>query len=127
MEEVGVFTFGLGGFDVSNHTYLLLAVSYGTTMNYFKYVRVDDFVEWHHVFTFETVRPLLCGNFTSNNILTYLSESGVELGVVGEQPELICPIDFARFSYIDYFNTEEGLGIDKRAIVYRNMLKSRWQ
>lgn len=27
VEEVGVFTLGTGGFDVSNHTYLLLAVS----------------------------------------------------------------------------------------------------
>ena len=127
LEEVGAFTFGLGGFDVSNHTYLLLAVSYGHTMNYFKYVRVDDCVEWHHVFTFQTERVILNGNFTSNNILTYLSEEGIELGTVGEQPHLVCKIDFARFNYIDYFNTEEQLGLDKRAVVYRNMLKSRWQ
>lgn len=71
---MGVFTFGLGGFDASNHTYLLLAVSYGQSMNYFKYVRVDDCVEWHHVFNFQMERVALSGNFTSNNILTYLTE-----------------------------------------------------
>lgn len=125
IEEVGVFTLGVGGFDVSNHTYLLLAVSVGSTLNYFKYVRVDDQTEWHHVFTMEMSSFVYSGSFISNNLLIFLTEKGVELGNVGEQTQLVTPIDFEKFGYIDFFNSEENMNINKK-IVYRNALKSRW-
>ena len=44
---------------------------------------------------------------------------------MAEQYELIAKIDYEKFSYIDYFNTEESAGIDKQ-IVYRNMMRSLW-
>lgn len=120
-----MFTFGVGGFDVANQSFLLFVASIANTLNFFKFVKVDDNIEWHHVYTLDITYPLYGGNFISNNLIVVLSQKGVELATVGDQPELMAPIDFGKFGYVDYFNSEENLNIDKN-ILFRNILRSRW-
>lgn len=51
MNQVGMIKFGVGGFESSNQTHLFLVVSLENVINYFRFVRVDDLYEWHHVYT----------------------------------------------------------------------------
>lgn len=73
MSRLGIVKFGIGGFESSNQTHLFLVVSHEAVINYFRFVRVDDCYEWHHVYTTSTMSPILHGSFLSNNLMVLLT------------------------------------------------------
>lgn len=46
---MGMLSFGYGGFECGNSTYILLLVSIGVQMYYFRAVDVEGIYEWHLV------------------------------------------------------------------------------
>ena len=63
------------------------------------------------------------GKFISNNLLIYLTQEGVEISNVNGQILTISKVTFQKFSYLDFFNEEEGFNFDKR-LLYNNILKT---
>lgn len=105
---------------------MFLVVSHGSTINYIRFVRIDDTYEWHHVYTTNTDCTILYGTFLSNNLMVLLSERGIELTAVGETPEVVTKIEFSNFNYIDFFNSEENTKINRQQ-VYKNILRGCWK
>ena len=52
---------------------MFLVVSSEKTINYIRFVRIDDSYEWHHVFSTQTDYNIISGSFLSNNLLVLLS------------------------------------------------------
>jgi hypothetical protein len=65
--------FGVGGFDNSNNTHLLLVFSLGMKLFFYKGVKTEDSYEW--LFISETHFPdnIVDGKFISNNLLVVLT------------------------------------------------------
>ena len=126
MDKVGILKFGVGGFDTSNQTHMFLVVSFGGTINYIKFVRVDDISEWHHVFTTHTEQDIFYGTFLSNNLMVLLTDRGVEMAAVGDPPQLATKIDLSNFNYIDFFNSEENTNIN-RQLTYKHIMRGEWK
>ena len=91
-------------------------------VQFYRQLAVENTIEYIKVSEINHVSGILTGKFLSNNLLLFLTQEGVELSNINDKLLPLQKINFDKFSYIDFFNEEEGFNFDKR-LLYRNIIK----
>lgn len=121
--EIGILELGEGGFTHSNQAHIVLVVSFGSQIHYYRQIQVENSLEYLKISEKNHNCKIYAGQFVSNNLLIYLTENGVEISNVNAEMHTISKLALEKFSYLDFFNEEEGFNFDKR-LLYNNILKT---